>query len=100
MSAHTPGPWRVGACGSVVADHPIPELSGSDEVEYYGGHLVAESIAPQNMALIAAAPELLAEAHAAVAFLKTVEWNDSTSETDAGNLRIALEAAIAKAEDR
>lgn len=60
--SHTPGPWRVGTWGgSVVADYPIP-VGGSDDVDYYGGHLVAESIAPQNTPIIAAAPELLAAA--------------------------------------
>jgi hypothetical protein len=57
--SHTPGPWRVGRNGAVVADVPIPEMQGSDEVEYYGGHLVAESITPSNAQLIAAAPDLL-----------------------------------------
>lgn len=28
-------------------------------MDYYGGHLIAESIAPQNVPLIAAAPDLL-----------------------------------------
>lgn len=55
--AHTPGPWRVGRRGSVVADSPVPQISGSDAVEYYGGHLIAESITPSNAALVAAAPD-------------------------------------------
>lgn len=59
MSAHTQGPWRAGR-GCVVADHPVPEMNGSDAVEYYGGHLIAESIAPQNIPVISAAPEMLA----------------------------------------
>lgn len=59
MSAHTQGPWRAGR-GCVVADHPVPEMGGSDAVDYYGGHLIAESIAPQNIPLISTAPEMLA----------------------------------------
>lgn len=59
MSKHTPGPWRPGKnSDDVVADSP----SGHDDesaVEYYGGHLVAESICSKNRALIVAAPELL-----------------------------------------
>ena len=56
---HTPGPWRIGRnYGAVVADHPVPEMDGSDHVAAYGGHMVGESIAPRNRALIAAAPEL------------------------------------------
>jgi hypothetical protein len=58
---HTPGPWRRGRHGgSVIADHPVPEIGGSDSVAYYGGHLIAESIAPQNLPIIETAPELLA----------------------------------------
>lgn len=57
---YTLGPWRPGKTGGcVVADHPVPEIGGSDAVDYYGGHLIAESIAPQNVPLIAAAPDLL-----------------------------------------
>lgn len=52
---HTKTPWRVGApnkMGSVVADEPVPEIGGSDAVGYYGGHLIAESIAPRNAEFI------------------------------------------------
>lgn len=56
---HTPGPWRQGKAGGIVSDHPVPEMSGADAVEYYGGHLIAESIAPRNRPLICAAPEML-----------------------------------------
>jgi hypothetical protein len=60
MSAHTPGPWRKGKCHqSVVAEIPVPGIRGSDAVEVYGGHLIAESVATQNIPLIAAAPDLL-----------------------------------------
>jgi len=60
MSGHTAGPWRVGGKGWVVADHPVPEVNGSDALEYYGGHLICESVAEKNTALIAASPNLLA----------------------------------------
>jgi hypothetical protein len=63
VSKHTPGPWRVGGGDRVfawvVADHPVPEMPGSGD-EFYGGHMVAESITQENAKLIAAAPELLA----------------------------------------
>lgn len=52
---HTPTPWRVGKpnrMGSVVANVPVPEIGGSEDVAYYGGHLIAESIAPRNAAFI------------------------------------------------
>jgi len=65
---HTKTPWRVGnpnKMGSVVADEPVPEIGGSEDVDYYGGHLIAESIAPRNAAFIVRAcnaHELLVEA--------------------------------------
>lgn len=114
MTAHTPGPWRIGTTeGAVVADVPIPEVEGSDHYEYYGGHLVAESIAPRNLPVIAAAPELLAEASAAEKMLSELlaALNKATelgaTRVDVGDLRVAVEhrlnplrAAIAKAEGR
>ncbi|WP_111873671.1 hypothetical protein [Aeromonas bivalvium] len=48
MSEHTKGLLRVGHSGAVVADHPVPGMGGSDAVEYYGGHLVAESVTAAN----------------------------------------------------
>ncbi|MFN7132244.1 MAG: hypothetical protein ACK4N5_09180, partial [Myxococcales bacterium] len=56
---HTPGPWRVGRDGAVVADtdEGTHALRG-DDAEFYGGALVAESIRPANINLIAAAPEM------------------------------------------
>lgn len=61
---HTPGPWRAGSGkggrGSVVSDQlAVGALNGSDAVEYYGGNMIAESVAQENIPLIAAAPELL-----------------------------------------
>lgn len=61
---HTPGPWRAGSGsggkGSVVSDQlAAGALGGSDAVDYYGGNLIAESVAPENIPLIGAAPELL-----------------------------------------
>ena len=54
MNEHTKGLLRVGHSGAVVADHPVPEMSGSDAVEYYGGHLVAESVTASNARRLAA----------------------------------------------
>lgn len=57
---HTPGPWRIGTGDDVVTDHKVDGVHMSHEAfQAYGGHLVAESIAPQNRPLIAAAPDLL-----------------------------------------
>ena len=88
---HTPGPWRVGKSGgSVVADQPITGMAGSDHVDYYGGHLVAESITPSNARLIAAAPELLE------ALQRYVAHDQRTGLTDNNLYRTAV-AAIEKA---
>ena len=76
MSAagHTPGPWRVGETfGAIVADSPVSGIRGSDNVEAYGGHLIAESVAQKNRALIAAAPDLLAAANAALAYDRAIQ---------------------------
>lgn len=58
MIEHTREPWRVGKCsasmGVVVSDEPVPEINGSDAVDYYGGHLVAESVTPANARRIVA----------------------------------------------
>ena len=59
MNEHTKGLLRVGHSGAVVADHPVPEMSGSDAVEYYGGHLVAESVTAANARRLAACWNLL-----------------------------------------
>jgi hypothetical protein len=42
---HTPGPWRVGKGGSVVADVKSHPHSDQRDFGYYGGYLIAESIA-------------------------------------------------------
>ena len=50
VTKRTPGPWRRGKWGgSIVADYPVCTIHGADEIEYYGGHLIAESVAPQNI---------------------------------------------------
>ena len=56
MSAkHTPTPWRVGRPGTVVSDSHIEHGPvGCDCVEYYGGHLIAESVTSANARRIAA----------------------------------------------
>ena len=62
--SHTPGPWTVGVMhrDTVVADAKYScqeRHSGHDDVEYYGGLCIAESILPENRSLIAAAPNML-----------------------------------------
>ncbi len=63
MSRYTPGTWKVGSGGgTVVSDAPVPERHmDARDLEYYGGELIAESIAnPSDARLIAKAPQLLA----------------------------------------
>lgn len=49
------GDWRKGKGGSIVSDYPA-SINGDDEnAKYYGGCLIAESIAPENLNFIACA---------------------------------------------
>lgn len=90
---HTAEPWRIGKMGAVVADIPVPEMNGSDAVEYYGGHLVGESITPSNARRIVACvnackgiltealesgavKELLEQLRDARAFMEHCRWDD------------------------
>lgn len=59
MTEHTKGLLRVGKGHAVVADHPVPEMSGSDALDYYGGHMVAESVTAANARRIVACWNLL-----------------------------------------
>ena len=61
MSAekHTGGTWRAGnSLDSIVSDIVLEGLDDPNRV-HYGGHLIAESVAPCNRPLLIAAPELL-----------------------------------------
>lgn len=54
--AATQGQWRHGKnSDDVVADHPAGHEQDQHEIDYYGGHLVAESISGNNRDFIAAA---------------------------------------------
>jgi hypothetical protein len=57
----THGPWRIGkGGGAIVADIPIEGgVPGTNDVEAYGGYLVAETVARVNAPLLASAPRLL-----------------------------------------
>lgn len=61
MSQHTPGPWRTGRDGTVVCDaqHAGNHQMKEEDLSFYEGHLLAESISKEADArLMAAAPEL------------------------------------------
>jgi len=84
---HTPGPWRIGKTGGTVVCDTATHREDASGVEYYGGHLVAESICRREDALlIAAAPDLLAACESIVDFFGTL-----------GTTRQMLLAAIYKA---
>lgn len=94
---HTPGPWRIGGRDSVVCDTEIPQFQTAGSVDAYGGHLVAESIARENLYIISAAPEMLEALEAALQFVE--HFSHSWNGTGEHPMEIAVKArtAIAKA---
>lgn len=54
------GEWKEGNIrGSIVTDAPFAgEFSGYDDIEHYGGYLIAESVATCNQSILQAAPDL------------------------------------------
>jgi hypothetical protein len=57
--AHSSTPWKPAKCGgTIICDDN--ELGPHDEeaLDYYGGFVVAETVAEKNMPLIMAAPAL------------------------------------------
>ena len=89
----TEGEWRRGNAGaSIVSDQPVEHGPlGCDCVEYYGGHLIAESINSRNLAYIAACNPsairaLLADLDAMRGALKSVQA--AIYMDDAGQLRL------------
>lgn len=63
MSCYIHWRWRVGRPGCVVSDVPLGGVETSpDDLAYYGGHLVCESIPSYGVAVaIASLPDLVAE---------------------------------------
>lgn len=56
---HTEGEWFAGGGSWVSTDQPIDgEIGGSDNVKYYGGYLIGESISSCNIPIITAAPRM------------------------------------------
>ena len=99
MNKHTPGPWRAGNWGdSIVADQPIQGgINGSDAVESYGGHLIAESISECNRPLIIAAPDLLSIAQRWVAL--DAQWHPDRYASEKQQLLTDTKEAITKASE-
>lgn len=89
----SPGPWRVNdAEGYVYADAGDDEASRKHVEVGYLGRCVAESIAPGDRALIAAAPELLAACEAMNASL-----DGHPLKPHALSVLMQMRAAVAKA---
>jgi hypothetical protein len=79
----------------VVADAPDGlRTTDPDNVAAYGGNLVAETVAPCNAPLIAAAPELYEAARFAASVIRAQGLFDRSERMAVEK----LEAAIAKAE--
>lgn len=56
---HTEGEWFAGGGSWVATSHVVDGgIGGSDDVDYYGGHLIGESISSCNIPIISAAPDM------------------------------------------
>jgi hypothetical protein len=89
----TGGDWSIGKTGGcVVTTHPIPGVvgGGHDDTEYYGGHLICESVMRPADAHIIAASRDMYETLQAVS-----DWLfDSNANHE---LRVRVDAVLAKA---
>lgn len=92
MSKHTAVPYRIGKNGAIVSDDPVVGMSGSDDIGYYGGHMVAESVTRTNAVFIVKACNCFYDMLEA---LKNIENDDGHIPATIWNLR---NDAIAKAE--
>jgi hypothetical protein len=88
MTAHTPGPWRVGDAGHTIFGAPDPDRAAPAQVATLCRTVYS---ARANARLIAAAPEMLE----ALRFVQ--EHGAVYPEGEAGQ---RIRAAIAKAEGR
>ena len=94
--SHSKGNWKIGLCGSVVTDNGdgFETTTGHNEIDYYGGYLIAESILkPDDAKLISAAPDLL---NACIMSRNAIAFLAQTSDA-AKNTIVAIDAAIDKA---
>lgn len=94
--APTPGPWRQspGASDAIISDtcpERYPCLDDADCLAHYGGYVIAESVLPENMAIIIASPDLLEACERALRWMGVCTLDD---EQETLNL---LRLAIAKA---
>lgn len=94
------GKWQIGNISStVISDIPFKNkyLQDSEDIHYYGGHLVCESIGNiHNARLIAAAPILLEALQAVYDTFTFKKYNDTLSVEDK-EVMVKVEKALFKA---
>lgn len=54
---HTPGKWKLGKTSDSIVTDILPD-TGINEIHYYGGAVVAETVSAGDRHLISAAPEM------------------------------------------
>ena len=88
----------------VVSNKPVADqILGSEDVDHYGGYLVAESVAPSRVNLISSAPEMYEALKAARIWAGTILALYPTHVRDGGNVRddvAQIDAALAKADGK
>lgn len=106
--SHSKGNWSVGKHDwCVVTSSEIENKNGTSESEreYYGGHLICESVATKEDAkLIAAAPELLSATSEAVKFMSWLCHEISSGRirmwSDKSQAAYGLLSTLGKAENK
>jgi hypothetical protein len=93
---HTPGPWIIGYNSFIFCKTPISPVS-RDSLEYYGGYLICDNVAPQNLPIIASAPELLEVLKDARNFIQD-QGEDISGMHGKWELLDKIDAVIARAE--
>jgi len=104
VQTHTPTPWRRGkASDAIVADAPLRPFDSPEDVAYYGGYLIAESVTVANQDFIVRACNVHEELLEALRELVRQDaCQRATQATDIG-LAMAVDrawTAIAHAEGR
>lgn len=93
VGIHNPGNWSAGKNGyCVVSDQIGGGVHGSDDVEYYGGHMICESIGRSNIPIVTAAPRML---KVLVSVRKAMEpWDVSLADAMVSIDRVIAEATM------
>lgn len=94
----TTGPWRASSSGAVAAPEHKTAMN-SEDVEYYGGHLVAESMSPRDVLyLTMVSPErIIAMCDAVISMLKAEQHREhyrALDEEARNNATTACETAM------